>query len=179
MNDIASFDIRGKRLRVVRDPCPENPLDATDAPFNIDNFSPCACYWSKHESRVGRSIAPSYSRDSGYLAIYFDADGDECEYFNASGALYVDREDWEAYAGTPAKLKMLRVQLAELRAYWQGAVYGFEIVQTFRRAGIVYETPEVLDSCFGFYGAAGVASMADRLESPTFKRAVRRLAKTL
>jgi hypothetical protein len=179
MKPIATFDIRGKRLHVVRDPCPENPLNMTDAPYNIDNFNPRACYWNKHEARVERPIAPSYPRDSGYLAVYFDADGDECEYFDASGALYVDRETWQAHAEAPITLAILRAQLAELRAFWQGDVYGFEIVQTFRRAGIVYETPKVLDLCFGFYGAPGVASMADHLESPTFKRAVRRLAKTL
>jgi hypothetical protein len=184
MNPIASFDIRGKRLRIMRDPCPENPLDTTDAPFNLDTYNSKYTFWHGHETYISDELideltAAPFGRGTGYIAIFFGSDGDECEYAKAAGALYVDREVWQAYAGAPATLETLRAQLAELRAYWCGDVFGYSLVRTFHRAGDVYETADVIDWCYGFYGAAGVASMADRLESPTFKRAVRRLAKTL
>jgi hypothetical protein len=178
VNSISQLDIRGERLYIVRDLCPEHPLDTTDAPWCIDTYSSRAVYWHHGEHRAERPIAATFSRDTGLAGIYFNGDGNECEYFDASGALYVDREDWQAYAGAPITLAKLRAQLAELRAYWHGDVYGYSIIKTFRRAGEIYITDKILDDCYGFYGADGIASMANYLR-PCFRTFVRRLAKAL
>jgi hypothetical protein len=178
---IATLDIRGERLCVVRDECPEHPLNRIDAPFCIDNYNPRAQYWRHHESPADRPIAPTFSRDTGYLGIYFDSDGNECEYFDASGALYVDREDWQAYAGSAPSFKMLRAQLAECRAYWRGEVYGFISVKTFRRADAVYATSEEgkSGSRFGFYGAEAVRDSMPFYVRPAFRSMLRKLARGL
>lgn len=177
MSTLFSHDIRGKRLRITHDEAPEHPLNNTDAPFYVENYSAHNVYYRKHETKADRPTAPRFSRDTGYLATYFDSDGAECEYFNASGALYVDREEWLAYAGAPATRAMLRAQLAELAAYWHGDVYGYEIVKTFSRSGVVYETPEILDSCYGFYGASGLLAIASSLPE-SFAHALRKAVKS-
>lgn len=177
---VRTFDLRGERLCIVLDETPTNPLDMTDAPFNVENYTSQRVYWRNHETRAERPTAPRFSRDTGMLALYFDADGNECEYFNASGALYVDKEEWLAYAGAVPKLAMLRAQLADLRAYWRGDVFGFISVKTFTRRGVVYAASEegISGSCFGFYGRSGILAMASQVR-PAFAPMIRKFAKTL
>lgn len=181
MNTLKTFDIRGKRLHVVYDESPEHPLDSTDAPFHVARLRSDTrhVYYRGHEEVIDALPA---SRDAfgpaARVAVYFDDDGDEVNRLSARacGALYVDRAEWLAYAGAPATLSMLRAQLAELRDYWRGDVFGLILLKTFTRKGETYEA-ETLDSVFGFYGFASLRDAASYVNSWTLAEALRRFAR--
>lgn len=179
MNILKTFNIRGKRLHIVYDESPEHPLDSTDAPFHVARLRSDTrhVYYQGHEDVV--DVLPASRNAWGpasRVVVYFDDDGYEVGRDRAHGALYVDRAEWLAYAGAPATLSMLRAQLAELRDYWHGDVFGFILVKTFMRKGKTYEA-ETLDSVFGFYGFASLRLAASYVDSWTLAESLRRFAR--
>ncbi len=169
MNALVTFDIRGCRLSLYLDGYPSHPFDLTDAPFEIYSYRNGRDYWPGHSIHA----VPDIGRHG--IGIYFKDEGKECSKDDSEGCLYVDKRAWLAYAGAPATLKMLRGQLAELRAYWQGEVFGFRLTKTFKHAGRLYDSNEEVDSCWGFYGRDGVlSSMPQYITSPALRTMLRK-----
>lgn len=182
MNAIKEFDIRGKRLAIYQDESAENPLDMTDCnAITIYCKNPRYSYYRNHEERgYLPAIQPAFEKHN-YMVIFFRDHGDECDKEHADGAIELDKGKWREWAGSEPTMKILRSYLAELRAYWNGDVYGYQIKETFTRKGEVYvnENSDV-DSCWEFYGKAGVLESmvyAVKDTSPELARKLRKWAR--
>ncbi len=162
MSLLKQFDVRGKRLSIHSDECPEHPAYTDDGykqvTFYVDNYK--KTYYRNHENKD--YLPPPYKpfERAPSIIIYHNGESECNDREYADGAIEINKAEWFEYAGSILTKKIVRAFLDELIAYWQGNVYGFEITKTFKRNGKLYDTGENINSCWGYYGKSGLDAIA-------------------